>query len=113
MNLASHKKEFDYLGLKKEGAERTKGVRTIMGILETYTDSFTHGIFSEIVQKFDGKLNVKDCVAVITPQRIYLFTRDYNFIETRKICDVKEIIMIKANPSMLAFCMANNTAYLL
>lgn len=49
-------------------------------------------------------MKVKDSVVVITPQRIYLFTRDYHFIESRPVRDITQIIMIRTNPSMMALC---------
>jgi hypothetical protein len=112
MDKTVKRKDFDFLGLRKEGAQYTnKNAILVTNALKTYENPKV--IFSEIIQKFNTKLKTKDYVVVISSERIYLFGTNYILIEHRMIDQLTEIIMTKSNPCILALCFSRQSPLLL
>ena len=59
-------------------------------------------VFSEVVHKYDPSLNVTEMIILISSLSIYLLDRRGNLKVRYSITDLKEIILVKANPCFFA-----------
>ena len=106
INKASSTKDFDFLSVCRDERTKNKNARIVQNKLKDLKEPGVKKVFSDIVQKFDTKLQVRDHVFVISPKRLFVFDRLYNFVDCRELKGLKEIIMIKCNPSVVVLVFA-------
>ena len=64
-------------------------------------------MFSEIVQMYNSSFTVTEMIILITSQSIYLMDRKCNLKSRSEIKDLREIILVKANPCFFALSFTN------
>lgn len=80
--------------------------------MHQYYEDNQLAVFSEIVQKYNPKLQVSEHIICVTSQAIYLLDLKSNLEVRIEIRDLSEIILIKKNPCIFALVFKKGIASL-
>ena len=99
LQSTSNRKDFDYLSLRVSDNKRF--YKQVQKILHQYYEDNQLSVFSEIVQKYNPKLEVTEMIILVTSSAIYILDRRCNLKRRIEIKQLTEIILNKSNPCIL------------
>lgn len=107
LQTTSNRTDFDYLFLRK--SDNNRFYKQVQKVLHQYYEDNQLAVFSEIVQMYNANFNVTEMIIFITSQSIYLMDTKCNLKSRTDIIDLREIILVKANPCFFALSYSNGS----
>jgi len=95
--MLTAKSDFDYLSLRKTDS---KSFATVSKLLAAQKDQSSDDVFSDSLQVFNNKLELKDEIILITAKNVYTLDMKLNLQRVDSLKDISALLLVKTNPSI-------------
>jgi len=95
--MLTAKSDFDYLSLRKTDS---KSFATVSKLLSAQKDQSSDDVFSDTLQVFNNKLELKDEIILITAKNVYTLDMKLNLQRVDSLKDISALLLVKTNPSI-------------
>jgi acetone carboxylase gamma subunit len=95
--MLTAKSDFDYLSLRKTDS---KSFATVSKLLVAQKDQSSDDVFSDTLQVFNNKLELKDEIILITAKNVYTLDMKLNLQRVDSLKDISALLLVKTNPSI-------------
>jgi hypothetical protein len=95
--MLTAKSDFDYLSLRKTDS---KSFATVSKLLAAQKDQSSDDVFSDTLQVFNNKLELKDQIILITAKNVYTLDMKLNLQRVDSLKDISALLLVKTNPSI-------------